>query len=159
MTSALVACHMLSPWINSRLILWNWRWRRYVLSKRRSTLNRLHGVICQEIELFEAYRNRISDCSVRAAKFIKANGLWHSDVKNRSISRSSQVDDGRQREEMLNMISGENKAKTMISLTASLPAVTWSSLRKAVLHTVFIFHNGKMMFMAIPIYEIQIWCC
>jgi hypothetical protein len=41
-------CHLLSPWYHSRLILWPWRWRRYVPPKRRLTFSELHGVISQK---------------------------------------------------------------------------------------------------------------
>jgi hypothetical protein len=37
--------HMLSPCFLARLILWFWRWRRYVPPKRRLTFNGLQGVI------------------------------------------------------------------------------------------------------------------
>jgi hypothetical protein len=46
------ACHQLSWWILARLILWPWRWRRYVPPKRQLTFSRLHNVISQKIVLF-----------------------------------------------------------------------------------------------------------
>jgi hypothetical protein len=45
------ACHLLSRWFPTRLILRTWRWRRHVPPKGRLTFNGLHGVIFQEIEL------------------------------------------------------------------------------------------------------------
>jgi hypothetical protein len=46
------ACHPLSRSFLARLILRPWRWRRYVLLKRRLAPNGLHGVISQKIVLF-----------------------------------------------------------------------------------------------------------
>jgi hypothetical protein len=43
------ACHLLSRWFLSRLILRPWRWVRYVTRKRRLTFNRLYGVISQKV--------------------------------------------------------------------------------------------------------------
>jgi hypothetical protein len=39
------ACHLPSRWFLIWLIFRPWRWRRYVPSKRRLTLNGLHGVL------------------------------------------------------------------------------------------------------------------
>jgi hypothetical protein len=43
------ACHMLSRWLLDRLIFRPRRWKRYVLAKRYSTLNELHGVVTQKM--------------------------------------------------------------------------------------------------------------
>jgi hypothetical protein len=43
--------HPLSCWF-ARLILWSWRWRRYVPPKRRLTFNGLHGILSKNILLF-----------------------------------------------------------------------------------------------------------
>jgi hypothetical protein len=43
--------HQLSLWFLAWPILWPRRWRQYVPPKHRLTFNRLHGVICQKIEL------------------------------------------------------------------------------------------------------------
>jgi hypothetical protein len=49
--------HVASLWPTFLLVLLNlfirpWRWRRYVLPKRRLKLNKLHGVISQKMTLF-----------------------------------------------------------------------------------------------------------
>jgi hypothetical protein len=49
------ACHLLSYWYLAWLILLPWRWRRYILPKRRLTVSWLHGVISQKIALFITY--------------------------------------------------------------------------------------------------------
>jgi hypothetical protein len=46
------ACHLPSCWYLARLILRPWRWRRYVPSKRLSTVNGLHFVTSQMTKLF-----------------------------------------------------------------------------------------------------------
>jgi hypothetical protein len=46
------ACHLLSHWFLGWLILWPWRWRRYVPLKRRLTFNSLHSIISQTTVLF-----------------------------------------------------------------------------------------------------------
>jgi hypothetical protein len=45
------ACHLLLRWYLARLIK-PWRWRRYVPTKSRLTLNGPHGVISQKAVLF-----------------------------------------------------------------------------------------------------------
>jgi hypothetical protein len=40
--------HLLSRWFLARLILWPWRWRRHVPSKRQLTFNKLCGVVSQK---------------------------------------------------------------------------------------------------------------
>jgi hypothetical protein len=45
------ACHLLLRW-NLAWPIQPWRWRRYVLPKRRLTCNWLHGVISQKLVLF-----------------------------------------------------------------------------------------------------------
>jgi hypothetical protein len=47
-------CHVLSRWFLARLILWPWRWKRYVPPKRGLIFNGLHGVISKKIVLFIA---------------------------------------------------------------------------------------------------------
>jgi hypothetical protein len=51
------ACHPLSRWFLARLILRPWRWRRHVPQKRRLTFKGLHGVISQNIELFNRWKS------------------------------------------------------------------------------------------------------
>jgi hypothetical protein len=54
------AYRLLSRWFLARLIL-PWRWSRYVPPKRRLTMNGLHGVISQKIELFKMTAFKTSD--------------------------------------------------------------------------------------------------
>jgi hypothetical protein len=45
------ACHLLQRWYFARLILWPWRWRRYVHPKHWLTFNILYGVISQKTNM------------------------------------------------------------------------------------------------------------
>jgi hypothetical protein len=47
-----VTCHLLSRWFLAQLIYRPWRWKLYVLPKRRFTFNGLHGIISQKMLLF-----------------------------------------------------------------------------------------------------------
>jgi hypothetical protein len=55
------ASYLLSRWVLAWLILRPWRWRRHGAPKRRLTLNGLHAVISQKIELFTATAVRTSN--------------------------------------------------------------------------------------------------
>jgi hypothetical protein len=46
------ACHLLTCWFLLKLFLRPWSWRRYIPSKRRLQLNRLHSIISQKMILF-----------------------------------------------------------------------------------------------------------
>jgi hypothetical protein len=69
------ACHLLLCWFLTRLILRPWKMKVYVPPKRRSTFNRLHGVISQKIILFITTAVRTSNPTVfpygKATQYIR----------------------------------------------------------------------------------------
>jgi hypothetical protein len=59
-----ISVNLLSRWAPARLIFRPWKWKRYVPSKRRLTLNGLHGVISQTMVLFITTAVRTSNLKI-----------------------------------------------------------------------------------------------